>query len=278
MKIEDFGPAPRDDPLTYPGKRPDSSFLFCTDYMAEIKAERCLEESKVGVFTLEEILGQKGATPLKDRFMVVGYGSNANPAQLQSKFKGTRSVFPVIRGELKNYDIVYMNRFAKYGAIPATLTKSENTTVEIWASFLDKAQLEIMDESEGRGKMYELVQLPLVVTLENGENFAPVYTYASMGWILGNDGEPVRLAGIKSAQEKFTAMTQTQVREFVKGKVMRHINGPFDLEMPENVAKYNVVMRVELSIKADLGEFETVELQDKPVKVSNMARFPKFYS
>ena len=101
--LKNFIPAPRDDPTSYPGKRPKNSFLFCSDFILPINMikGRKLEESLVikngDKCTIESELENLETTRFEDRYLVIGYGSNANPAQLKNKFQETSSIFPVFK-------------------------------------------------------------------------------------------------------------------------------------------------------------------------------------
>ncbi len=214
MNIQDFGMAPKDNPLCYPGKRPPHSFLFCSDDILSItmtpnvKIEDCMVDD----ITLAEKLEEYGAKGISDRYLVVGYGSNANPAQLQNKFKNNvNSIFPVFKGTITGYDVSYARAFASYGAIPATITDSPGTVVEVWANLFDEEQLEIMNKTEGRGTSYCLGRLNSALTLENNEIFSSACSYIHMQGSLPVNSKPIRLDMISAINAKFDGLDQPQI-------------------------------------------------------------------
>ncbi len=210
LNIDVFGLPPKEDPTSYPGKRPKTSYIFCTDYIIPISLNPSrFENSSINGDNLEDYF--KCGTPLHDRYMIVGYGSNASPPQLKCKYRDRKSIFPVFKGTLANMDVVYSNKQTSYGSIPATITDSPGTTVEAWATILDKKQLSIMDKTEGRGKSYFLAKIPGELCLENGEYFSPVLSYISMAGVLRSDGNPIRLKTIQADGKKFKEYTQKEI-------------------------------------------------------------------
>lgn len=165
--------------------------------------------------TIKKQLEKLGARSIEDRYMVIGYGSNANPAQLQVKFQNTDSTFPIFKGQLKDYDVVYASFVAPYGTIPATIENSKGALVEVWANLLDENQIKLMDKTEGRGKSYWLAELEGELVLENGEHFSPIYSYVATTGTLFVEGEQVRLQEINAANTKFKGLTEIEVLKII---------------------------------------------------------------
>jgi len=159
LDLSDYSPSPREDPISYPGSRPSSSYLFFNNsiFPIEMNQNNRLTDSMVllsdgSKSSLDILLRKWGSSSMNERYVIMGYGSNANPAQLSVKFKNYSKPMPVIKGIMKGYDIVFAPLVAAYGSIAATIEKSEGTDVEVWINFLDEEQIRIMDNSEGRGK------------------------------------------------------------------------------------------------------------------------------
>jgi hypothetical protein len=211
--------------MTYPGKRPQISFVFEKESIKPIKMkdgekiEEALILNKNNKITLEKYLEQSKAVNLKDRYMIIGYGSNVNPAQLQMKFDSIQGIIPVLKGKLKNYDVVYAAFSSPYGAIPATIEQDEGTTVEVWANFLDEKQMELMDKTEGREKSYWLVKIDTEIILENGERFSPIYSYLATSGVLSHKENPLRFTGINADDKKFKDMTEIEVLKVLYSKL-----------------------------------------------------------
>lgn len=221
MNLSDYAPAPRDDALSYPGSRPNSSYLFFKNDIYPIKMiqNKPLSQSTVllpdgSEPLLDEQLLKWKSLPMDDRYVIIGYGSNANPAQLSVKFKDNSEPIPVIRGIMRGYDVVFSPLVASYGAIPATIEKSIGTEVEIWINFLDEEQIRIMDKSEGRGKNYQLVKIDDEAILDNGERMSPVYSYVASNGTLQINDKPIRFSTINAKNPKYQQMTELDMYEF----------------------------------------------------------------
>lgn len=274
-KINGFGRAPRDDPVAYPGKRPRSSFLFCGDHIRAIRMragdrlEQSLVESGGSASRLKDLCD------VSDRYMVVGYGSNANPAQLESKFAGEPATIPLVKGVLPGCDVVYASLFSSYGAIPATLCRSEQTVVETWASLLDERHLEIMDRSEDRGRSYRLVRMDCELVIESGERFCPVYAYACMTGTLCLDGKPLRLDCIHAQNPVYPGATERGALQKVRRVLGLEdayptIGGLID-EVKRRRGAYNTALKARHSCEDGLA-FKELDLGTNPERIARMKR------
>src|SRR4051794_32396637 len=88
--------------LGYPFPRPDTSVLIADGRVRELTR-----------------LDPRGRTP------VLAYGSNASPESLGWKFPDERdAMVPLVRGRLRDLDVVYSSHIAIYGSVPATLHRS----------------------------------------------------------------------------------------------------------------------------------------------------------
>ena len=206
-----FDSAPRDDPLSYPGKRPNHSFLFDGNYIRNLSL--CSGANIISA--LEKI----GVDP-DNAYVMMGYGSNACPAQLASKFGQDMRNMPVIRGFLEGFDVVYAAGFAAYGAIPATLSESAGTTVEVWVNILDRKQVRAMDSTEGLGTQYYLAEMPIQFKAENGVKISPVHAYIHSAGALAPEKQLVALAGIPASRRRFEAQTQKEILNWARKTIM----------------------------------------------------------
>ena len=78
LRIGDFGTAPGEDLLAYPGASPDTSFLYRDGELLALDSENPAREAA-------EWLESHGEAPLDSRFAVLCLGSNANPSQIHRK-------------------------------------------------------------------------------------------------------------------------------------------------------------------------------------------------
>ena len=90
---------------------------------------------------------------LAGRIPVLAIVSNRSPEQLLRKFS-ERDVLPVTSVQLCGYDVVYAAHMASYGSIPAVLTRSPGTVIDIGINWLSRKQLERMHETEAIGVNY----------------------------------------------------------------------------------------------------------------------------
>lgn len=274
-KISGFGRAPRDDPLSYPGKRPESAFLFCGDHIRMMRMrpgdrlEQSIVESDGKASRLEDLCN------VQDMYMVVGYGSNPNPAQLESKFAGEAATIPLVKGTLPDCDVVYAPFFSSYGAVPATLCRSEGTVVEMWASLLDERQLEIMDVSENRGRNYRLARMDCEMVLESGERFSPVYAYVCIAGTLCLGGKPLRLDAVQASNTAYPGATEREaIRKAGRALGLEKAYPTVESLMAEVKKRrnsYNVRLKAEYSCEDGLI-FEELDLGTRPKRIGLMER------
>lgn len=208
--------SPYDHPDIYPGPRPNRSFLYYKGqaHSIEVSEQNYYGESNVYISEVDHILGsvafpsstkqtideflkKQNLVPMAQRVPVVGYGSNVCLAQLKYKFSLTPHINDImicLRGEMIDSDIVYGSFLAPYGALPAVIAPVQQAKTEVWITFIDKEQLDLMNSTEGG---YELrVHDAGKIKLEHlGEITHPVYAYY-YPHALRIDGELVRFNDI----------------------------------------------------------------------------------
>lgn len=160
--VRDWKPARR-FPETYPGDRPPGSYLLLDDKIYPLQFEHPLElwmkNDDGTVASVDEMLKKFRLPPLKDRYAVLAYGGNRNPATLYIKFlnynyccPGEALAVPVLRGKISGADVVACG-FSGQGYFYADLLQnselSRKTRVEAWLALLDHDQLRAIHDSEG---------------------------------------------------------------------------------------------------------------------------------
>lgn len=147
--------------FTYPYERLDTSYLYVnagvypyvtiTDNLLGDSTVRMPDGTVIVVQTLLAKLGLSDKSNMK-LAPVVGYGSNPAPSQLERKFRAKSLegdvVVPVMKGSLKDFDVVWTPVFVSYGAMPSTITPSPGTEVDVWITWLDEKAVEAMDATE----------------------------------------------------------------------------------------------------------------------------------
>jgi hypothetical protein len=223
-------PAPREDPLIYPGSRPESSYVLADGIVWPItkcstgNIQGSILNAKVQRFndtdsqSINDFLQSKSAAPLEERFPVLGYGSNPVPGQLISKF-GQKAVVPVAYGSLPKADVVYNLISNKGYAFAEILFDDENTEIRIAVSFLDEKQLKIMIDTE---QNYHLSFSPVSVTLELGDVIPGglnglCYIFAGFRkiWVPKTYIGPVPIAELPSKGRTRPPLTQEQILNLV---------------------------------------------------------------
>jgi hypothetical protein len=205
VELDEFGTAPLDDPLCYPGLRTEYSYVFCGDHL------RALDRID---FDVE--LAALGAAPLADRRPVLAYGSNACPAQLQRKYEqvACSPVVPMARAWAQNLAIGYSDHESRYGAVPATTIVSEGVHTEVFIAWLDAEQFVELDDSEARN--YERRPLDLEsheLYVADGPMPPAVDVYVSMRGVLTYDGLTPAVKGIDTTYRAGPLLSQAEVRE-----------------------------------------------------------------
>jgi hypothetical protein len=169
--------------LTYPYATPERSYLF-----REGRAEE-----------LPEDFDRAGCTPL------LSYGANAAPEALALKLASLPDVpLPVLRSELRDFDVVYSAHVSPYGAVPATLLESPGTVAPVFVLYPTAEQHALLTATELN---YDLVTI------------ADLQAYRSKHGCLELDGSPVALAAIRSRGRTLPELDQAAVLERVRARL-----------------------------------------------------------
>ncbi len=178
----------------YPYERPQGSFLYVPGGELEV--------------------WDQGGQGLDDRRPVLAIGSNAAPFQLGRKFSDQDESIPVVSAKLRDHDVVYGARLSLYGAVPASLCRSPGTAVQVHVMFLTRAQLEIVDRSEGVGEeppRYRSARIhPKFVDCGFQLDQASQVYVAARG-NLSVDGSQVALKAFPASGRNLPAMSQREV-------------------------------------------------------------------
>lgn len=168
--------APRDHPLSYPGKWPQESGLLDGDRL----------------LPLERLVYQ-------DRVPVIAVGSNACPAQLRHKMAEyeVSSTVPLVKATVTGLGVGVSAHVSLMGYVSASPYQAPGTVSELFVSWLDEAQLAVIDASEGvpaPAGAYDRARLPsddFRIELESGELLPGAYVYVNRRGVLhDNSGAP----------------------------------------------------------------------------------------
>ena len=187
----------------YPYVRPDASFVF---------------DPRTGVTRPATTYDIAAALGDPDRGAVLAIGSNAAPSQLSLKFAGRLAVAsPIVVAHATwiDHDAVFAARIASYGAVPATFTTSPGTLLRAFITFVDRAQLALLDETEGVSRVdpaYVRVEVRNhEVHIDGAGRLGTVWAYEANPGPLLVDGHPIALAALTATHRRFDAWNEFDV-------------------------------------------------------------------
>ena len=170
--------------LTYPYATPERSYLY--------RGGRATE--------LPEDFDLSGRTAL------IAYGANAAPEALALKLASLPGVpLPVVRSQLRDFDVVYSAHVSPYGAVPATLLESPGTVAPVFVTYPTEEQWALLTATEPN---YDLVEI------------GGAAAYRSKHGCLEIDGSPVALAAIRSQGRTLPQLDEPAVLERVRDHLM----------------------------------------------------------
>ena len=224
---------PREKPVLYPGTRPTWSYCFVGEDILPLG----VRDGRLQLMPedddwrdLASFLKEVTSIPLRERYAVLAVGSNACPARLADEDKYglfERVAIPVIRGAIANVLSVYVARRASYGSVPATITGALGAQTELWVTLLTATELKQMDETEGRGQRYSLIELSgSRFHIGEGLSLGPVSAYFEPRGLADKDCDgPIRLDCFESTGSRFPAMSQAEVQRYVEHAATKQGSG-----------------------------------------------------
>lgn len=193
--------APREHPLSYPGNWPTESGLLHRGRLLRLRAvphrrlAKWMVEQPPGGFRagttshspvpLNYALMSANQTLVGDRYPVISVGSNACPAQLLHKMEGlgVSSTIPMVKAHVSGIGIGVSAYVSPLGYVSSSPFHTPGQGRDLFITWLDAAQLEIIDASEGisdRDGEYDRVLIPgadFPMELESGELLGGAYLY-----------------------------------------------------------------------------------------------------
>ncbi len=215
---------PRSRPDLYPGTRPTWSFCFTNRRIVPLLVGpdgiAVLDEG-VTTTKLDTLVRNTMGWGLGELFAVLAVGSNACPARLADPDKygsGQTVAIPVLRGWVDGVVSVYCSRRTSYGSIPTTIAGLPGARSRLWVTLLSSEELQRMDESEGRGSRYQLVEIPNArLHVDGGLSIGPLSAYFESRGLVAPDSErPIRLACFEATGSPLSAMNQDDAQAYVE--------------------------------------------------------------
>jgi hypothetical protein len=207
--IEPAHLAPRERPLTYPGRWPDSSVLVLADAEWPLTPAADLPVGRYGVARVEQsmpldvVLAELGGVPVAERVPVLAIGSNACGAQMRHKAlaEGFELVVPTIKARVSGLRTCFAPYVGGLGYVPATVAVDPGAEADVFVQFLDADQLAGVDRTEpGYRRALMSAADGVTVTLPSGEVLRATYAYlADSGHLVDDAGDVVPLGEQRTA-------------------------------------------------------------------------------
>lgn len=218
--------------FTYPYDRPAGSYLYIDSgvYPYVTITENLLGDSTVrlpdnSIVRADALLKILDISPVSRGKLVpvIGYGSNPAPTQLARKFNANvvkpPVVIPVMKGTLRDFDVVWTPAFVPYGAMPATIAPSPGTKVDIWITWLDEETVKIMDGTEyalgTRRPLYALATLTNAEFEFDGPDPKSMLVYISCFGPLTVDGSTLAVRAVPAQGRIFRPVNAAEALESV---------------------------------------------------------------
>lgn len=198
----------------YPGSWPDHSYAVEEDGLVHrVEPDAAapsgwVVRSAPQAECLDDWLAAHEQVPLRERTAVLSFGSNRCPAKV------VRQGGPFVNLACRTTGLaaVWSHGTRGDGQVVATLVGARDQEAEFFVSMCTAADVELLDEVEGRGTGYDLVPIETAdIVLENGTSPERVSAYVGLRphrWpVAGDDGHPIAL----------TAMSQEEVARWRAG-------------------------------------------------------------
>ena len=200
------------------------------------------------------------------RAPILAIGSNRAPVQLARKFHD----FPkpcgvaIARARLKDFDIVYGAGIAGYGAVGgATLAPSPGAEVEVWATWLDDAQMARMHETEGLAAgVYALLDLQqITLKFAAGAVWTSALAYVQRRGALTLGGAPVAVAETPATGRRFQALRQPQMQAALRDRFAPNL--PLDRFIAENIRSPDIRQARTAALARTAAPFDWPHVEDR---------------
>jgi len=234
--------APRERPLTYPGRWPETSCLVTAENVlrlqpvAKSRSSAALVSWVDGFGTsagwsagdepvLRDVLTVLNAAPMSQRVPVLAIGSNASVAQLRHKARSQHFplLIPMVLAEVTGLEVGHAAKLVHLGYIPATVRFAPQAHEQLFVQFLDRQQLREMDATEVGYRRIWLPAEQVPVRLDSGETLGGVYAYVADGGYLVEAGEFIPRATqsriierVRTASPELTELLGSDVDEAVR--------------------------------------------------------------
>jgi hypothetical protein len=152
---------------------------------------------------------------LSAREPLLAYGANAAPEALARKLAADPTTpLPLIRAELRDFDVVYSAHVSPYGSVPATLAASPGTTVTVFVAYPTADQRRLLSATEPNYEQRPLERISC--RPEAGNRLERLDAFLSRHGSLLIDGSEVALSAVPARDRRLPEMGEPQVLEHVR--------------------------------------------------------------
>jgi hypothetical protein len=215
-------PAPRVEPLCYPGRKPETSFVLGEESRIlpmtvvddpKSHCPRFFMATESGTISIDDALEKAGLTPMAERIPVVTFGSNANPGQLASKFSKQEDkdsyFIPTTKALVHDLVPVYVPKVGMWKYSFAAMYQEDGVKTEVAINWLTPAQLAHMHTTE---RAYTFSQFG-TAELDGSNLEIPAYLYVGKDSVYIDEfGRPVRLDECKTTGSELRVAGQTEMQ------------------------------------------------------------------
>ena len=197
--VDLFHDDPIDQPLTYPGRVPDTSGVLIDDRFLPLEVidgksgEDWVTELDGSPIRLAVLMERFRSEPLSGRVPVVAVGSNAAPSQMLRKFVrcSVRPVVPMTLADVHGIVPGVSAHVSVPGYVPAVPVEAPGNTSQLFVLWLDDAQVRALDATEPNYTRRILSAERFPVDLVSGVRIAPCFVYVGKhGYLVNTVGQP----------------------------------------------------------------------------------------
>ncbi|WP_329262632.1 hypothetical protein OG223_45830 [Streptomyces sp. NBC_01478] len=215
-------------PESYPGDCPTGHYLYFDGSVLPVMESGSDEGYEVThggrTVPIDRFLADAGLPPLSERFPVLAYGANRNPATLEVKLLNygygahANQAIPVLSARLTDADVVACGLHGQgymYGELLMGSPFSKGVEINVRVLFVDEDGLRVLNESEGVSEgMYSVARIPGVrVSGAMGEISVLGYVANARVWTSPHSNSPIAYSTINATGRRVPAMTPRQIME-----------------------------------------------------------------
>ncbi len=216
--------APSEDYRLYPGRKVLYPAYYDGEYVFKMKPALAVDawtlKHKKEIKTISQVLKEKGATPVGERYAVVCWDHMSAPGEIRAQGLTDVIILPAI---LVGYHAVFSGR-KTLGYMAGSLSRWTGHRYPTFVCLYDAAQLDIVDGAEERqtGEVHLVKLLEGTCTIDSGPELKEMYAYLpdNRFGLICEDGAPVPLPTYWQGdlQERMAKMTRQPITDYISAE------------------------------------------------------------